>query len=152
MADDPSPEPKKPIRASRWKPPPSPRATSSNRLLFRLMGIPALAFAGVLLYRGVQDYFTLPACDSTRAKSTLAEVLDQFKVGPVGDDEIKTISTDKTGVVCNALLPLNDGNMLNVDYNFFWQGSNAEMRYAISRRPANAPSQPAPEPPQVPQR
>ena len=151
-ADNPSLEPRKPIRASRWKPPPSPRATSSRRLLVRLIAIPALAFAGVLIYRGVQDRFVLPACDSARAKSTLANVLDQLKVGPVSDEMIKTIATDKTKVVCNAQLPLAEGGTLNVDYNFFWQGSNAEMRYAISRRPANSTNKPLPEPPQAPTR
>jgi hypothetical protein len=150
-ADNPSPESRKPIRASRWSPPPSPRA-KSNRLLFRLIGIPALAFAGVVIYRGVQDRFVLPACDSARAKSTLANVLDQLKVGPVSDEMIKTIATDKTKVVCNALLPLADGGALNVDYNFFWQGSSAEMRYAISRRPADSTQEPPPEPPQAPMR
>ena len=33
---------------------------TSNRLVFRLIAIPALAFAGVLIYRGVQERFTLP--------------------------------------------------------------------------------------------
>jgi hypothetical protein len=149
-ADHPSPEPQKPIRASRWKQPPAPRARS-NRLLFRLIAIPALAFAGVLIYRGVQDRFVLPACDSARAKSTLANVLDQFKVGPVGDEQIKTLSTDKTKVDCNALVPLSNGGTLNVDYNFFWQGNNAEMRYAISRRGVNSPNPPPSGPQQAPQ-
>ena len=150
-ADNPSPEPRKPIRASRWKTTPAQRATS-NRLLFRLIAIPALAFAGVLIYRAVQERFALPACDSTRAKSTLANVLDQLRAGPVGDEEIKTLSTDKTKVVCNALLPQLDGGTLNLDYNFFWQGSNVEMRYAISRRGANSSGQPPAEPPKVPMR
>ena len=48
------------------RPPSSP--AGSNRLMFRLIGIPALAFAGVLIYRGVQERFTLPECDSSRAK------------------------------------------------------------------------------------
>ena len=150
-ADNPSPEPRKPIRASRWSSPRSPRATS-NRLLFRLIAIPALAFAGVLIYRGVQDRFMLPACDSLRAKSTLANVLEGLKVGPVSDDEIKTLSTDKTKVVCNALLPLSEGGTLNIDYNFFWQGNNAEMRYAISRRGVNSANPPPSEAPKVPMR
>jgi len=149
-ADRSPPEPDKPIRASRWKPPPSPPARS-NRLLFRLIGIPALAFAAVLIYRGLQDYFTLPACDSARAKSTLSNVLNQFKVGPVEDETIKAISTDKKQVVCNLVVPLTDGGTLNVDYTFFWQGSHAEMRYGISRKSKTA-TEPPPAMPQVPMR
>jgi hypothetical protein len=33
-------------------------------------------------------------------------------------------------------LPLAEGGSVNVDYRFFWQGSTAEMRYSVSRRPA----------------
>jgi len=45
--------------------------------------------------------------------------------------------------VCNVALP-TDGNVINIDYTFFWQGSAVEMRYSISRRPV-------PNPPAVPQ-
>jgi len=123
-----------------------PPATSS-RLLFRLIAIPALAFAGVLIYRGVQERFFLPECDSSRAKSTLSEVLKQLNAGPVGDEAIKTISADKKQVVCNVVVPLSEDGALNVDYNFFWQGSSAEMRYSISRKPAQNPPTAPPEAP-----
>jgi hypothetical protein len=108
-------------------------------MLFRLIGIPALAFAGVLIYRGVQERFTLPDCDSSRAKSTLTGVLDQLKIGPLREEQIKTISSSKQQVVCNVVLPSTDGNIINIDYTFFWQGNTADMRYSISRRPAQNP-------------
>jgi len=140
-ADDPSPKPPRPIRASRWSLPRSAPATS-NRLLFRLIGIPAVAFAGVLIWRGLQERLTLPECDSSRAKSTLSDVLNQLKVEPLRDEPIKTISSNKEKVECNVALPLSDGGTLNVDYSFFWQGSTAQMRYSMSRHPAqNAPAQ-----------
>jgi hypothetical protein len=135
-ADDPSSNPRPPIRSRRWSASPSPPSNNSNRMLFRLIGIPALAFAGVLIYRGLQDRFTLPACDSSRAKSTLAEVLKQLKVEPPRHQEIKTVSTSKQQVVCKVALPLADGGTLNIDYTFFWQGNTADMRYSISRKPA----------------
>jgi hypothetical protein len=126
--------------------PPSPRpparrsASSSpgrpNRLAFRLIGIPILAVAGVLIYRGARDYFVLPECDSSRAKNTLADIFKQLKIQPLNYDALKTISSSKHEVVCNAELPLADGSSVNVDYRFFWQGSTAEMRYSISHRPA----------------
>lgn len=123
--------------ASRW----AAAATStipSYRLTFRLIGIPILAVAGVLLYSGLRDYFVLPACDSTRAKNTLADVFKQLNVAPQRFEPIKTISTGKDEVVCNAALPLADGATLNVDYRFFWQGNKANMKYSISRKPAQS--------------
>jgi hypothetical protein len=133
-------------RVSRWKSPRSAPARSS-RLLFRLIGIPALAFAGVLIYRGVQERLTLPECDSSRAKSTLSSVLSELKVEPLRDEPIKTISSNKEKVECNVALPLSDGGALNVDYSFFWQGGTAQMRYSFSRQPAQtAPAQKPPVP------
>jgi hypothetical protein len=114
----------------------SPPRAASHRLLFRLIGIPALAFAGVLIYRGAQERLTLPACDSSRARSTLSDVLSQLKVEPLRDEPINTISSSKDQVVCNVVLPLADGGTLNIDYSFFWQGSTADMRYSISRKSA----------------
>ena len=109
-------------------------------MMIRLIGIPVLAVAGVLLYRGIHDRFVLPDCDSDRAKSTLANVLKELNSEPVRYEPIKTVSQSKDQVVCNAVLPLADGSNLNVDYSFFWQGSTAEMRYSISHKPAeNSP-------------
>ncbi len=135
--DDASPKPPTRARVSRWSASRSAPATS-NRLLFRLIGIPAVAFAGVLIYRGVAERLTLPDCDSSRAKSTLADVLKQLKVEPLRDEPIKTISSRKDQVECRVALPLSDGGMLNIDYSFFWQGSTAQMKYSISRRPAQS--------------
>ena len=137
MAGNSSPKPPSPIRARRWSAPGSspPRF---RRLAFRLIGIPVLAVAGVLIYRGLHDRFVLPECDSERAKDTLADILKQLKYQPLRYEPIKTISSSKNEVVCNALLPLADGANLNVDYSFFWQGNTAEMKYSISRRPAQS--------------
>jgi len=138
-ADDRPPNARPPLRARRWSASRPPPPNNSNRMLFRLIGIPALAFAGVLIYRGVHERFTLPDCDSARAKSTLTGVLDQLKIGPLRDEEIKTISSSKQQVVCNVVLPSTDGNAVNIDYTFFWQGNTADMRYSISRRPTQNP-------------
>ncbi len=134
MAPENSPHTPRTRGSSRWT-----AAASSTvrpyRLTFRLVGIPALAVAGVLLYSGLRDYFVLPACDSARAKTTLADIFKELKFAPQRFEPIKTLSTSKDEVVCNAALPLADGATLNVDYRFFWQGNKANMKYSISRTP-----------------
>lgn len=142
-SDQPSPKPPASGRPARWS-----AANSSpvrpNCLAFRLIGIPVLAVAGVLLYRGVHDRFVLPECNSTRAKNTLADVLKQLEVAPLRNEPIKTISASRDQVVCNVALPLSGGDNLDIDYSFFWQGSTAQMKYSISRRPGQNPADGAP--------
>jgi hypothetical protein len=138
MSDDKNPPtPPAPRRVSRWTPPPSPR-NNPYRLVFRLVGIPIIAVAAVVLYRGLHDRFVLPACDSATAKQTLAKVLEELKLEPVRYAPIKTVSTSKTEVVCNAVMPLPGGGNVVADYSFYWQGSKANMRYSIHREPAQS--------------
>src|SRR5271155_3868933 len=138
-SDNSSPRPPAPRRPSRWSAARSAPRTS-NRLVFRLIGIPALAFAGVLIYRGVQDRFTLPEGDPAPPKQPLPAAPAQLKVEPLRDEPIKTISSSKEQVACNVVLPLSDGGTLNIDYSFFWLGNTADMRYSISRKPAQNPA------------
>jgi hypothetical protein len=133
--DNSEPRPPSPPRYTRLAAP-RPPGRGPNRLTFRLIGIPVLALAGVLIYRAVHDYFVLPECDSARAKSTLTNVLKQMNIEPTRYEPLNTVSTGKSEVVCNAVLPLSDGSSVNVDYRFFWQGNSAEMRYSVSRKPA----------------
>jgi len=137
MAGNSSPNPPSPIRARRGSAP-SSSTVRPRRLALRLFAITVLAVAGVLIYRGLHDRFVLPECDSGRAKDTLADILKQLKYQPLRYEPIKTISSSKHEVVCNAVLPLADGANLNIDYSFFWQGNTAEMKYSISRRPAQS--------------
>jgi hypothetical protein len=116
----------------------SSSAGRPNRWLLRLIAIPVLAGAGLLIYRGLQERFVLPECDSSRAKDTLTSVLTGLDSAPLRYEPIKTISRNDKEVVCNAALPLSDGATLNVDYRFFWQGSSAQMTYSISRNEPKA--------------
>jgi hypothetical protein len=102
--------------------------------MIRLIGIPAAAVAGVLIYSGMRDHFVLPECDSDRAKHTLADVLKQLKLDPARDGSIKTVSSSKEQVVCSALLPSSGGAIIAVDYSFYWGGSTATMKYSITRK------------------
>ena len=116
----------------------------------RLLAIPALAIAGVLIWRGAQERLTLPDCDSSRAKSTLGEVLKQLKVEPLRDEPIRQISSSKEQVACSVVLPLAEGATLNIDYTFFWQGSSVQMKYSISRRPGKGTAEGRPAVPASP--
>ena len=115
------------------------------RFVLRLIGIPVLALAGVFIYRGLLHYFVLPECDSETAKKTLSDVLKQLQLEPTRYDQVKTVSTSKTEVVCTATMPLPDGASVIADYTFYWQGNKANMRYSIQRRAAQ-PSPPPPSP------
>lgn len=125
------------LRARRWARPGNAERSSpytSYRLAFRLIGIPALAVAAVFIYNGLRDRFVLPECDSERAKHTLSDILKQLKLEPTGYQPIKTVSSTKDEVVCNAVLPLPDGGSVVADYTFYWQGNTANMKYSISRK------------------
>jgi hypothetical protein len=137
MSDESPSKPPLPIRARRWSgsasAPPPPRP---YRFATRLIGIPAAAVAGVLLYQGVRAHFFLPECDSSGAKHTLAEVLQQYKLEPTRYEPIKTLSSTTDEVVCNAVLPLPDGADVAVDYRFYWDGDKATMKYSVARQAA----------------
>ena len=128
-----------PRRTSRWS---SRRSSSNNpyRLVFRILGIPIVVVAAVILYRGLRAHFVLPECDSEAAKQTLAEVLNQLKLEPVRYAPIKTISSGKDKVVCNAAMPLPDGGNVVADYTFYWQGEKANMSYSVHREAAQSAS------------
>lgn len=102
-------------------------------MALRLLGIPAVAVAGVFIYSGLRDRLVLPDCDSERAKKTLSEILKELKLDPVRYEPIKTVSTTKEQVVCNAALPLQDGGTLVADYSFYWQAGKANMKYSVAR-------------------
>jgi hypothetical protein len=104
------------------------------RFVFRLIGIPIIAVAAVFIYRGLRDHLVLPECDSERAKQTLSEIFKELKLEPLRYQPIKTISSSKDEVVCNAVLPLPDGASVVADYSFYWQGNKANMRYSIHRQ------------------
>jgi hypothetical protein len=138
-SDNTPPKPPTPRYSRRWSPTPS-SPTSPYRLVFRILGIPVLAVAGVILYRGLEAHFVLPACDSERAKQTLAKILKELKLEPVRYAPIKTISSSKEKIVCNATMPLPDGATVVADYTFYWQGNKVNMHYTVRREAAKSSS------------
>jgi hypothetical protein len=121
-----------------------PSLYSRHRSAFRLAGLAIAAAATVFIYRGVRAHFVLPECDSQTAKQTLAQVLKELKLEPVRYAPIKTISSTKDKVVCNAAMPLPDGATVVADFTFSWQGGKPNMRYSIHRAPAQSSSRAEP--------
>jgi hypothetical protein len=112
------------------RPPRSPR-----RQAFRLIGLPIVAAVGIYLFYGLRTYIVLPQCDSDRAKQSLSAVLKQLDLEPLRYQPVKTISSSKDEVVCNAVLPLPGGaSSVVADYTFYWSGGKANMKYSISRK------------------
>ena len=105
-----------------------------SRLAARLIAIPLIGVVAGLLYYGLHDRFFLPECDADRAKRTLGEILKQLKLEPSRYAPIATVSSSKTQVVCNAVLPLSDGGKVVIDYSFYWQDSQANIRYSVTRK------------------
>lgn len=129
-------DPPPPVRARRWTRTGTPSSTRSSpyRLVFRLLGIPIIVVAAVVIYRGLRAHLVLPECDSDTAKQTLSQVFKELKLEPASYAPITTVSSSKDKVVCNAVLPLPDGGSVVADYTFYWQGNTANMRYSIHRQ------------------
>jgi len=122
-----------PRRAGRW-----PAALwaplTPYRLTFRILGIPIIAVAAVFIYSAIQARLVLPECDSASARRTLSDVFDQLKLTPLKFEPIKTVSSTKDEVMCNATLPLPDGGTIVADYRFYWRDGKAQMQYSVTRK------------------
>jgi hypothetical protein len=123
-------------------------ANRRRRLILRLLALPAVAIAAYVMfnYGGLRDYLELPQCDSDHAKKWLGQALDPFKFGPTRYGSIKTVSSSKQEVVCNAVLALPNGSDIAIDYSFYWSGSKVNMRYSVPLTGSGSP------PPAVPVR
>jgi hypothetical protein len=115
--------------------------------MIRLIGIPAIAVAGVFIYQGLRDRLQLPACDSDRARHTLSDVLKQLKLEPNKYEPLKTVSSTKYETICKAVLPLPEGGFVSINYQFYWQGNNANMRYQVSKTATDDSDAAPPTPP-----
>jgi hypothetical protein len=131
--DKPPPKSISPARFTRLPDLPS-SSRPPYRFALRILVIPVIAVAGVFIYSGIRARLVLPDCDSDRAKKSLAEVLQQFRYEPTTYTPIKTVSATKDQVVCSAVLPLTDGSSVAVDFTFFWQGDEANMKYSVARK------------------
>ena len=133
MPQDTSPQSPSSRRGGDPSPQLTPRARHP-RFAARLIAIPLIGVVAGLLYYGLHDRFFLPECDSDRAKRTLSDILRQLKLEPSRYAPITTVSSNKTQVMCKATLPLPDGGNVAIDYSFYWQGSQANIRYSVTRQ------------------
>jgi hypothetical protein len=115
--------------------------------MVRLLGIPAIAVAGIFIYQGLRSRLELPPCDSDRAKHTLSDILKQLKLEPSKYEPLNTVSSTKYEMICKAVLPLPAGGFVSVNYQFYWQGDNANMRYTVGKQASDDSDVPAPAPP-----
>ena len=111
-----------------------PAGATRSRSAARLIAIPLIGVVVALLYYGLHDRFFLPECGSDRAKRTLGDILKQLKLAPSRYEPVTTVSSSKTQVVCKATLPLPDGGNVAIDYSFYWQGNQANIRYSVTRK------------------
>jgi hypothetical protein len=126
-------------------------ASSRRRLIVRILALPAIAVAVYVMftYGGLRDYLELPQCDSDHAKEWLAQALQPFNFGAPRYETVKTISSSKQEVVCNATLAFPSSSNIAVDYSFYWHGSKVNMKYSV---PLTGSGSPPPAPPAVPVR
>ena len=100
--------------------------------------IAGIVIAGVGLIRLI-GVFTgsndLPGCDSQRAKDTLSTVFKEKNFSPTSYGEIKTISSTKDLVECEATLPGDPKGTMDVTYKFVRNGSDQRVEYSIAIKP-----------------
>jgi hypothetical protein len=133
MADDNSSAvPSAPISSQRKSGGTAP-ANRRRRLIVRLLALPAIAVAAYVMYTygGLRDYLELPQCDSDHAKEWLGQALAPFNFGAPHYESIKTVSSSKQEIVCNAAVAFQNGSEIAVDYSFYWHGNKVNMRYSV---------------------
>jgi len=114
--------------------PPAPAPTPKwQRWVYGIVGV-VLALSA---FGKIASFFdtSLPACDSKRAKDTLSNVFQEKGLKPTSYSEVKTLSSTKDLVECQATLPVNDKEMLTVKYKFISVDSKSQIQYSITSGP-----------------
>ena len=75
-----------------------------------------------------------PIANSKSAKDTMAGIYKEHNFEPGDYTSIKTVSSSKDEVVCNAVLPLPDGVNLIADYTFYWENNSPKVKYSMHRK------------------
>lgn len=96
--------------------------------------ISVIVIGGAVLRSGLFES-DLPECDSSRAKDTLSNIFKEKNLNPKSYKQIKTISSGKDLVICQATLPLSDTELLTINYKFVSSASGAQIQYEYSSGP-----------------
>lgn len=102
------------------------RSTLSRRVQIGVATAIMLVF-GIILISRLITWNDLPGCDSTRAKDTLSSIFKERNVNASRYDEIKTLTTGKDEITCNATLTLRDDSKLMIDYKLYRGDSGVRL-------------------------
>jgi hypothetical protein len=105
-----------------------------SRIVWGIVGLAAIALGASQLYSALKGMYVLPDCDSKSAKDTMAGIYKEHNFEPGDYTSIKTVSSSKDEIVCNAVLPLPDGVNLIAEYTFYWENNSPKVKYSMHRK------------------
>ena len=92
--------------------------------------ISAIVVIAVLALKYITAYTTsgdLPACDSQGAKDGLSNIFKQAKIDFSRYISIKTLTSTKEEITCNAVLAKSAGGTADIDYRLFFEEKVARV-------------------------
>jgi len=101
-------------------------ADNKKRLTQIGIGLAALAVVVLAIFK-IPDFFILPACDASRTRDTLHDLLQAKAQGPIALSDFTTISHVATEYRCSAVVGVN-GDRATVGYRSYWDGWSAIVR------------------------
>lgn len=90
------------------------------------IGLAALALLALAALK-IPDFFILPACDASRTRDTLHDLLQAKAQGPITLSNFATVSHAKIEYRCSAEVGVN-GDRATVGYRSYWDGWSAIVR------------------------
>lgn len=115
-----------PDLAKTRSPLPRGRAVIRQRSAQIGIGVAALALLAFAALK-IPDFFILPACDASRTRDTLHDLLQAKAQGPIALSNFTTISHVATEYRCSAVVGVN-GDRATVGYRSYWDGWSAIVR------------------------
>jgi hypothetical protein len=114
----------------------TPPITARSPAVRRIPILVAIALLVIAALIAAANYITrndLPKCDSRNAKDSLSDIFQAKNIDAKRYNEIKTVSTTKEEVLCNATLTLQDDSVLEIDYRFFFEGGTKKVQITAAR-------------------
>jgi hypothetical protein len=92
------------------------------------VGIFMLAVFALIGVAKIVTWGDLPGCDSDGAKSGLSDIFKTAKLEFSRYIEIKTLTTTKEEITCNATLEKTAGGNAEFDYRIFFDGKDPKVQ------------------------